>query len=223
MERIINIAIDGLCGAGKGTIAKELAAYLKYRVLDAGSMYRALAYSLHEIGIMPENVTLQDLNKYTITFDPIEGVLINQQSLERYIRTLEVGEYTAIYGKNQVFKKHILDTQSILVSEKGWVGEGRNMAKDVMPDAELKIYLYASPEIRAERRFKESKKGTTKTMDDVLKELIARDETDYTHKQPLIRPEEAHKHYTIVLNNDKLSLEEQLSMVKGLADKVIYG
>lgn len=211
---ILNVAIDGPSGVGKSTSAKYLSTKFGLNYLDAGSMYRMSTYELNELGITPQTLTESDLAALSFDFTS-EGILVNGKSLEGKIRNQKIANLAADFSnKTEIFKPAMLEFQKKLTSKiNGWVAEGRNMALDVMPHAEIKIYLTATSEERARRRCKQlgyEVGGSDYKL--VLANINARDEGDYSNKDaPLVRPNQAlEKGYGYCIDTSGMNMEQQL-------------
>lgn len=193
------IAIDGPSSAGKSTIAKMLAKELGYVYIDTGAMYRAIGFYLIEnnIDIHDENKVVSVLDNIDVTLDYDEEnnlhVYLNGRDISNKIRTQEVGEAASVCSQFFKVREKLVSLQRKLAEEKSCCMDGRDIASNVLPDANLKLYVTASDECRAKRRFLEEKeKGINTTVEKVLEELKARDYRD-THREhnPLIRVSDA--------------------------------
>ena len=180
----INIAIDGPAGAGKSTIAKRVAKELEYIYVDTGAMYRAMAYYFLQKGISPEDegkISEECKNaEISIAYQNGEQqVILNGENVTAYIRKEEVGNMasaTSVYPK---VREKLVELQKELAKKSNVIMDGRDIGIRVLPNATLKVFLTASAEERARRRFLElQKKGLTDTYDEVLAELKKRDDQD---------------------------------------------
>ena len=184
---IPTIAIDGPAGAGKSTVARELAKRLGFLLLDTGAIYRSLAWlALNEnIPLDDENALAKRAKNLSIKFvqtPTATQILIEDKNRTDLIRTLEVAQATSILAKHAAVREALLPLQRRLAAEGPCVVEGRDIGTVVLPSASLKFFLTASPEIRAKRRFNELKKqGQFVDLDNVLKEQEERDFRD-THR-----------------------------------------
>lgn len=216
MQPII-VAIDGYSSCGKSTIAKALAKYAGYTYVDTGAMYRAVALYAQRIGIAnPESGytdLLAQLDNIHIDFiQTPEGqhVTLNGEDVEASIRTLEIGNLASQISTIKEVRVFLVAQQQAMGEKKGIVMDGRDIGTVVFPNAELKLFLTASPEVRADRRFKELQaKGEKPVWEDVLADVNDRDYRD-THRaeSPLCQAEDA-----VVVDNSHMSREEQMEYI----------
>ena len=217
MVNKIIVAIDGYSSCGKSTIAKALAKYAGYTYVDTGAMYRAVALYAQRIGIAnPESGytdLLAQLDNIRIDFiQTPEGqhVTLNGEDVESSIRTLEIGNLASQISTIKEVRAFLVAQQQAMGEKKGIVMDGRDIGTVVFPNAELKLFLTASPEVRAERRFKELQaKGEKPVWEDVLADVNDRDYRD-THRaeSPLRQAEDA-----VVVDNSQMSREEQMEYI----------
>lgn len=224
MQPII-IAIDGYSSCGKSTIAKALAKKLSYSYMDTGAMYRAVTlYALHhEINVHEltewEVDRMIDLIEITFSYNrdkELSETYLNGKNVESLIRGKEVSEKVSFVSQIPAIRRRMVDLQQKAGKEKGLVIDGRDIGTVVFPDAELKLFMTADANIRAERRYQELKaKGVEVELEEILNNLEERDYND-THREenPLRQAEDA-----IVLDNSKLNQEQQLDWVMGLLNK----
>lgn len=216
MKQII-VAIDGYSSCGKSTIAKALAKYAGYTYVDTGAMYRATALYAQRAGLS------NNLEKITPLLDNIqidfilttEGqhVTLNGEDVEAYIRTLEIGNLASQISTIKEVRAFLVAQQQAMGKKKGIVMDGRDIGTVVFPNAELKLFLTASPEVRAERRFKELlAKGEKPIFEDVLRDTNDRDYRD-THRaeSPLRQADDA-----VVVDNSNMTREEQMEYIIGV-------
>lgn len=213
----IIIAIDGHSSCGKSTMAKSLAQELGYIYIDSGAMYRvvtlyALRKGLIKNGIPETEKLVQELKNIKITFkwDETSGkntTFLNGENVEEEIRRLEVSENVSPISTIAEVRHEMVKQQRENGKNKGIVMDGRDIGTVVFPDAELKIFMTASPEIRAQRRYLELKeKGQEVEYDSILQNVEGRDEIDSTREvSPLKKADDA-----LILDNSYLSREEQL-------------
>ena len=194
----INIAIDGPAGAGKSTIAKQVAAKLSYIYVDTGAMYRAMALYLLEKGVQADdqNAISEICTGAEITIryeDGIQHVYLNGEDVTGELRTEAVGNMASRSSANPKVREHLLMLQRNLASDYDVVMDGRDIGTTILPDAQVKIYLTASAETRADRRYKELvEKGEACDLAVILKDLIERDERDMSREiSPLRQAEDA--------------------------------
>ncbi len=225
MKKII-IAIDGYSSCGKSTIARELANALNYHYIDTGAMYRALTLYLfqNQIDILHPEMVATALPQITISFGFDESTqtqitLLNGENVEREIRiNPRIASMVSDVSALSAVRKFLVDQQKALGNEKGIVMDGRDIGTVVFPKAELKLFITADPNIRAQRRLEElAEKGQITTYDEVLANLTKRDYLDTTRlDSPLIKAEDA-----IEIDNSYLSKEDQFEKIFQLAKKAI--
>lgn len=216
MEKKITIAIDGFSSCGKSTMAKDLAKELGYVYVDSGAMYRAVTLYAMQHGIINNGtINTAELEKQmdnihiTFRFNPdtkkpdtyLNGVLVEDE-----IRRLEVSNNVSPVAAIPFVRKALVKMQQELGKEKGIVMDGRDIGTVVFPDAELKIFVTASPEVRAQRRYDElTSKGDTVDFDAILDNVKQRDHIDQTREEsPLRQAEDA-----LILDNSDITIEEQ--------------
>lgn len=212
----ITIAIDGHSSCGKSTMAKALAKRIGYAYIDTGAMYRAVTlYCLEHDMIKGEEVNKprlrRHISKIEITFQVNEDgkseTYLNGKNVEQEIRGMEVSNKVSLVSAIGFVRRAMVALQQAMGKNKGIVMDGRDIGTVVFPDAELKVFITASAEVRAERRYKElqSKGDTTTTFEEVLANVIERDRIDSTRKEsPLRQADDA-----LLLDNSNLTLEEQ--------------
>ncbi|MCB0478934.1 MAG: (d)CMP kinase [Crocinitomicaceae bacterium] len=218
----IKIAIDGYSSCGKSTIAKEIAKKLGYIYVDTGAMYRAATLFFIRKGVSAEDPNLKNyLSELHIEFKSINGedlpiVHLNGENVENEIRSLAISNQVSYYSKNKDLRQKLVHEQQEIGKNGGVVLDGRDIGSVVFPDAELKLFMTASPEIRAQRRFDELRsKGDLVDFEAILENVKSRDLEDSTRKEsPLIQVEDA-----IVLDNSHMNRDEQLEFVMGLVQK----
>ncbi|TFH94620.1 4-hydroxy-3-methylbut-2-enyl diphosphate reductase [Porphyromonas levii] len=226
--RKINIALDGHSSCGKSTIAKALAKRLQYTYVDTGAMYRGVTLWTLREGLWIEgepnkSEIARRLGEVNISFGQTESgqhLLLNGEDVEREIRGLEVSNHVSPISTIPEVRKYLVAQQQAWVAAKGVVMDGRDVGTVVMPDAELKFFVTASPEVRAKRRFEElTAKGDNVSYEDILTNVTERDRIDSTRAvDPLRQAEDA-----ILLDNSLLSREEQQRLVEEVAERVIRG
>lgn len=209
------IAIDGFSSCGKSTVAKALAKKLNFVFVDSGAMYRAvtLFFLRNKINISDRNAVLNALNQIHIDFIPNTDqtqVLLNDEDISVEIRTMEVSEMVSEVSAIKEVRHAMVAQQQQLGKKRNIVMDGRDIGTTVFPDADLKIFMTANPNIRAERRFAElTAKGEKVSMEDVLANLAHRDFIDSTRAEsPLRQAEDA-----IVLDNSDMNQSQQLDFV----------
>ena len=222
-NQIVNkiiVAIDGYSSCGKSTIAKALAKHAGYTYVDTGAMYRATALYAQRLGL--DNDLLQVvplLNNIQISFIQTangQHVTLNGEDVEAFIRTLEIGNLASQISTIKEVRAFLVAQQQAMGDAKGIVMDGRDIGTVVFPNAELKLFLTASPEVRAERRFKELQaKGENPVFDDVLRDTNDRDYRD-THRaeSPLRQADDA-----VVVDNSHMTREEQMNHIIEIFDR----
>jgi cytidylate kinase len=217
MVNKIIVAIDGYSSCGKSTIAKALAKYAGYTYVDTGAMYRAVALYAQRLGIANPESGYKDLlaqleNIHIDFIQTPEGqhVTLNGEDVETYIRTLEIGNLASQISTIKEVRAFLVAQQQAMGEKKGIVMDGRDIGTVVFPHAELKLFLTASPEVRAERRFKELQaKGENPVWEEVLADVNDRDYRD-THRaeSPLRQADDA-----VVVDNSHMTREEQMEYI----------
>ncbi len=214
-EKKIVVAIDGFSSCGKSTMAKELAARIGYTYIDTGAMYRAVSLYAIRNGLMDEcaideEALREQIAQIKVDFRANErggsDVCLNGENVESQIRTLQVANGASRVSTLKFVREHLVAMQQAMGKAKGVVMDGRDIGTVVFPDAELKIFLTASAEVRAERRYKELlQKGETTSYESVLANVKERDERDTQRKEsPLRQADDA-----VLLDNSYLTPDEQ--------------
>ncbi|WP_167956686.1 (d)CMP kinase [Anaerosporobacter faecicola] len=195
---VYSIAIDGPAGAGKSTIAKKIAKELGFIYVDTGAMYRAVALYLMRNHIQAEESTkiVEACNKINVSIEYVDGeqqVILNGENVNGFIRTEEVGMMTSASSKNKDIRMKMVELQRELANKQSVVMDGRDIGTYVLPNADVKIYLTASSSERARRRYVElTAKGVTCNMEEIEKDIIARDHQDMSREfAPLRQAEDA--------------------------------
>ncbi|WP_417090617.1 (d)CMP kinase [Leyella stercorea] len=216
MKKIV-IAIDGFSSCGKSTMAKDLAREVGYIYVDTGAMYRAVTLFAMRNNVFDAEGNIDEtrlkalLPDVKLTFQlnnetKLPEVCLNGENVERYIRTLEVSQHVSPIAALPFVREKLVEQQQAMGKEKGIVMDGRDIGTVVFPNAELKIFVTASAEIRAQRRFKELEtKGMPADFDEILQNVEQRDYID-THREtsPLRQADDA-----LVLDNSHLTIAEQ--------------
>ncbi len=220
----INIAIDGYSSCGKSTIAKALAKALNYLFIDTGAMYRAVTLYFLENDIPIDNpkAVKEALRQIKIRFFLDEKgqqhTLLNQRDVEELIRSMPVAQHVSQVAAIPAVRRALVKQQQEMARQKGVVMDGRDIGTVVLPDAELKLFVTARPEIRAQRRYLElQKKGLNISLEEVRQNLTQRDYID-SHRQdsPLRQAKDA-----ILLDTSDLSPEEQIRKALKLTQKAL--
>ena len=220
----ITIAIDGFSSTGKSTVAKQLAKHLGYVYVDTGAMYRAVTYYAMRQGL----INKLDFNKEALIYQlpnieirfkfnetlGFAEVYLNGENIEKKIRTLEVSSYVSKVAAISQVRLKLVEQQQKLGQNKGVVMDGRDIGTVVFPDAELKLFMTASAEKRAKRRYVELlERGDQVEYEDVLKNVQERDYLDSNRKDsPLMKAKDA-----IEIDNSNLTLDEQFKKLYKLA------
>ena len=215
----INIALDGYSSCGKSTIAKRLARSLGYTYVDTGAMYRGVTlYALREGLFSGEEPMVEEIirrlprieMRFAIYPDS-QHLLLNGEDVEREIRGMEVSEHVSPIATIPEVRAALTRQQQDMAKEKGVVMDGRDVGTTILPDAELKIFVTARPEVRARRRFDElTAKGESVTYDSVLANVQERDRIDSGRAvSPLRQAEDA-----LVLDNSDMTLDQQQAWVE---------
>lgn len=225
-EKKINIAVDGFSSCGKSTIAKGLAKKLDYTYIDSGAMYRAIALFAIRNGWITdskidEGALKEHISEIKISFksnsEGGQDTYLNGENVESEIRTLQVANGASRVSALGFVRKELVRQQQEMGKEKGVVMDGRDIGTVVFPDAEMKLFLTSTPEIRAKRRFDEMvQKGENPLYEDVLANVKERDHRDTTRDEsPLIKAVDA-----IELDNSDIGIEEQLIWALEMFNKI---
>lgn len=215
----INIAIDGPAGAGKSTIAKLLAKELGYTYIDTGAMYRSLAYLVIKNNVDFSDIDrVVDLLKNDFDFEFInEKAILNNEDVTSIIRNKEISSTVSFVVSDKRIREIMVKKQQELATKKGVCMDGRDIGSVVLKDAELKIFLIADKEARAQRRFIENKeKGIETTYEEVLENLEKRDYVDTYLSKALVKTEDA-----IELDTTHLNIEQTLDKLIDLVSKKV--
>ena len=216
MNNKINIAIDGPAAAGKSTISKRVAEELNYIYIDTGAMYRAITLLYIENG----KDIINNLSDVEITFkrEDTNRVFLNSRDVTDEIRSQAVTGKVSEVSSFEVVRSYLVAMQQKIGLEKGVVMDGRDIGTTVLPDAELKVFMQASPRVRAERRLLEEKaRGNDIDLDQLTSQIIKRDELDMNREiSPLVQADDA-----ILLDTTELSIEEVEDHILHLAKQKI--
>lgn len=194
----IQIAIDGPASAGKSTIAKILASNLKYVYVDTGAMYRTITLAAKQAGISydDEQSITELLDTTDIRFEPgtpVQHVFLNNQEVTSLIRSTEVTNNVSLVSSYAAVRKSLVERQRAIANHDNVIMDGRDIGTTVLPNAQVKIFLVASVEERAQRRYRENvSKGIATDLDTLRKEIETRDYKD-SHRQisPLVQAKDA--------------------------------
>ena len=217
MSKRYSIAIDGPAGAGKSTIARQLAAQLNFRYVDTGAIYRTVAYFLDLLGISPKDT--DGVSRYIdeltigITYDEdgLQHMIMNGMDVTGDLRTQEIGQKASLVSAQPVVREVLLDMQREVARQHNVVMDGRDIGTVVLPGADVKIFLTASDEVRADCRCKElMAKGQKPSFEEVLAEIRQRDYQD-THRA--IAPLKMAKD-SVKLDTSEMNVQEVLAELK---------
>ncbi|MBE5957819.1 MAG: (d)CMP kinase [Lachnospiraceae bacterium] len=210
-----NIAIDGPAGAGKSTIAKLVAKKLGYIYVDTGSMYRTLALACIRAGVSAEekDKVVDVCNSVQVSLEYVEGnqvVRLNGEDVSGYIRNEEVGNMTSAIAVYEPVREILVKMQQKIATEQNLVMDGRDIGSVVLPNANLKIYLTASVETRAQRRYKELvEKGVDCDINEIEKDIEDRDYRDmHREVSPLTQTEDA-----ILVDSSNMTIDEVVEKI----------
>jgi cytidylate kinase (EC 2.7.4.14) len=224
----ITIAIDGHSSTGKSTAAKQLAEQLQYIYVDTGAMYRAVALFViqqgwHKDGSIDQESLLASLDKIKIHFEYNKDtdkadVFLNGKNVETAIRTLAVSNLVSHVAVISEVRALLVKQQQAMGAQKGIVMDGRDIGTVVFPDAELKVFMTAAPEVRAQRRYDELvDRGDKVIYDEVYQNVIQRDHIDSTRADsPLVQAEDA-----LLLDTSEMSRKEQFDLLFAWAEERI--
>ena len=220
MSRKVNIAIDGPAGAGKSTVAQAVARELDYLYIDTGAMYRAVAYRVLKAGLdcQRDAAAIGELAG-TLRFEfqadgEARPLFVDGEDVSEIIRTPEVGNLSSPVSAIPAVREYLVAEQRRMATDGGTLMEGRDIGTVVLPAAEVKIFLTASPEERARRREAQLReKGIVQLYDEILADIRERDERDSTRAVAPLRPAEDAR----LLNTDNLTQEEVIARIVEIA------
>ena len=212
---MVSVAIDGPAGAGKSTLARRLAAEMGYIYVDTGAMYRAIGLYALRAGKDPKdnaavNALLPQIELRLASIEGEQHIYLKEEDVSTAIRTEAAGMAASAVGANPTVRAFLLELQRDMAKKQDVLMDGRDIGTVVLPDATVKIFLTAAPEVRAMRRFRElEQRGTSQPYDQVLREIVDRDYAD-THRAiaPLRRAEDA-----VELDTGALTFEESLHLL----------
>jgi cytidylate kinase len=220
---MINIAIDGPAGAGKSTIAKAVAAKKGYIYVDTGAMYRAMALFILRNGIDPEDAAAisAKCTEADITIEYRDGaqvVLLGGENVNDYLRTPQVSDMASRTSVNGDVRRKLVELQQQLARRQNVVMDGRDIGTVVLPDAQVKIFLTASVEVRAGRRYKEMiEKGEEADLEAIKAQIKERDERDMNREiSPLKQAEDA-----VLVDTSDMSIDEVVERILGIVEEKI--
>lgn len=222
-ENMINIAIDGPAGAGKSTIAKKVAAEKNYIYVDTGAMYRAMALYLLRSGIDREDAAAISAvcGKPEITIeyrDGIQVVLLDGENVNEFLRTPRVSDMASRSSANPDVRAKLLELQKDLARRENVVMDGRDIGTVVLPDAQVKIFLTASVDVRADRRYRELiEKGEKADLDEIRAQIKERDERDMNRPiSPLKQAEDA-----VLVDTSDMTIDEVVAAIMRIIEEKI--
>ena len=216
MTKKIIIAIDGHASTGKSTLAKTLAQQLNYVYIDSGAMYRAVTLFAVKNNLNAEQI-IDHLDEISISFDVSGQVFLNEENVSEEIRGMRISERLSEFAAIAPIRHKMIQIQQGYGKDKGVVMDGRDIGTAVFPEAELKLFMSASPVIRAKRRFEELKLNQDVSYEEVLKNILDRDEKDSSRKiNPLRKATDA-----LVIDNSHQSKEEMLQYALKLVEKAL--
>ena len=217
----MNIAIDGPAGAGKSSIAKLVAQKLSFVYFDTGAMYRTIAlYALeHQINPAREEDVVAVLDEIQITLSHEDGeqeIFLNGTNVSKDIRREEVGKNASTVAKYAAVRQKLVSLQQEISADMDVIMDGRDIGTVVLPNAEVKIYLTASANVRAKRRYKElQEKGESCDLTQIEKDIIARDEQDMNREiSPLRQAEDA-----VLVDSSDMTIEEVVNCLIDIIKK----
>lgn len=211
---MINVAIDGPAGAGKSTIAKAAAKELNFIYVDTGALYRAIAFNAVKTGAIDDEqkiIAMLDETKVELKYvDGVQAVYLNGEDVSAFIRTPEISMGASKVSAIPQVRAFLLNLQREIASNNNVIMDGRDIATVVLPNADVKIFLFASPECRAQRRYKELvEKGESVTYDDVLKDVNQRDYQDSHREIAPLKPSEE----SIMADTSELTLPQSIELI----------
>lgn len=211
---MINVAIDGPAGAGKSTIAKAAAKELGFIYVDTGALYRAVAYNAVKTGAIDDEqkiINMLDSTKVELKYvNGVQAVYLNGEDVSAFIRTPEISMGASKVSAIPQVRTFLLNLQREIASTNNVIMDGRDIATVVLPNADVKIFLFASPECRAERRYKELiEKGESVSFDDVLKDVNQRDYQDSHREIAPLKPSDD----SIMADTSELTLQESIDLI----------
>lgn len=211
---MINVAIDGPAGAGKSTIAKAAAKELSFIYVDTGALYRTIALACVRSGAIDDNdaiVALLDKIKVELKYvDGAQAVYLDGEDVSAFIRTPEISMGASKVSAIPAVRAYLLDLQRNIAKENNVIMDGRDIATVVLPNADVKIFLFASPECRATRRYKELiEKGEDVKYEDVLADVNERDYNDSHREIAPLKPSED----SVMADTSELTLEQSIQLI----------
>lgn len=222
---MIRIAIDGPAGAGKSTIARMCAKKLGIVYVDTGAMYRTIGYYIRSVGVDPQDAVavkerLPEIKIEVRFSDGQQTVVLNGEELGDRIREPEMSMYASAVSAHPAVRTFLLDTQRELAQKNSVIMDGRDIGTVILPDAEVKVFLFASDAVRAKRRYDELiAKGLAVRYEDVYTEMLVRDQQDSARAiAPCVPAADA-----VLLDNSELTPEQCVDRIIALVEKVTDG
>ncbi len=210
-----NIAIDGPSGAGKSTLARKLAEKLGFIYVDTGALYRTVGLYIFRKGIEPTDVdavaaVLPEINVMIRFINGEQHVYLNSEDVSKDIRLHEVSQYASLTSAIPAVRQFLFDTQRKLAAENDVIMDGRDIGTVVLPDADVKIFLTARAEVRAERRYRELlERGQQVNFEQILADVNRRDEQDMNRPVAPLKPAED----GVILDTSECSFDESLMLL----------
>lgn len=223
----IKIAVDGYSSCGKSTLAKQIAKHYGFVFIDTGAMYRAITLYALQNNIISQDDTIDTdalkacIGDIKVTFKNVDGAnhtFLNDTDVEKEIRQVHVSKRVSKISAIGFVREQLVTLQRQMSENSSVVMDGRDIGTVVFPNAELKLFVTASPDVRAQRRFDELKaKGENVNYDEIKENLLSRDKIDSTREvSPLRQAEDA-----VVLDNSNMTREEQFQFAINLIDKIL--
>ncbi len=220
MNCLKSIAIDGPAGAGKSTIARLVAERLNFIYVDSGALYRTVALAVKQKGILVVPVQLQqifsEIQIEMCYIDGLQHMFLDGVDVSDRIRSSEISQLTSQIAQLKVVREYLFSCQQKMAQEHDVVMDGRDIGTEILPNANVKIFLTATAQERAQRRYKQLLESKTiKTLEEVLQEVKQRDENDYNRAvSPLRQAEDA-----ILVDTSDMTLEESVDFILDVISK----
>ncbi len=215
-KQFYSIAIDGPAGAGKSTMARQLARQLDFVYVDTGAIYRSVAYFMLLMGISPKDTDgvtrlIDDVNLQIVYEGGVQHMILNGQDITEELRTPEISKAASLVSAQKVVRSFLLEMQRAVARKQNVIMDGRDIGTVVLPRADVKIYLTASAEVRAHRRLLElQEKGEKTSYDRVLQDILQRDRQDMTRAvAPLKKAADA-----VELDTSDLTVEQSVQAME---------
>lgn len=212
---MVSVAIDGPSGAGKSSISKTVAKKLGFIHVDTGALYRALAYTFIKNGInLGDEISIENLLKTTNVkikhINGVQSVFVNDENITGFIRTEEVSMGASNISKMPIIRSFLLGLQRQIAAENNVIMDGRDIGTVVLPNADVKIFLTASPQKRAERRYKELlEKNENIVYNDIIEDIIKRDYQDEHREIAPLKPAED----SVLVDTSDLNFDESVQKI----------